>query len=163
MRVLLLGVAAALTMGACWASSPEKKVDLAAEGAQVHALNAGFNAAIQRKDIESVASIYAPDAALLWQNDPRMTGPQIRQAWAQAFGLPGFALRLQSNRIIVAQAGDLALDEGTLELELPGPMGVVQQPGKYLVVWKKMPEGWRLLNDVYNSDKPPAQLAAKGK
>ncbi len=158
-----LGIAAALSLGACWASSPEKMVDLPAEATALHRLNASFNAAIQRQDLAGVTRLYTPDAALLWQNDPRLTGPEIRQAWAQAFGLAGFALHIRSSRIIVAQAGDLALDEGTLELELPGPKGVVKHPGKYLVVWKKLPEGWRILYDVYNTDPPATKAAAATK
>ncbi len=159
----LLGIAAALGLGACWASPPEKQVDLPAEATAVHRLNASFNAAIQRQDLAGVTRLYTPDAVLLWQSDPRQTGPEIRQAWAQAFGLAGFALRIRSTRIIVAQAGDLALDEGTLELQLPGPKGVVTQPGKYLVVWKKLPEGWRILYDVYNMDRPATPATATGK
>ncbi len=164
MRVYaLLGVAAALTVGACGASRPEKTVDLAAEETAVRGLNAGLNDAIQRKDLDAIATAYAPGAALLWQNDPRLSGPQIREAWAQAFRTPGFALRLHSTHILVAEAGDLALDEGTLELELPGPKGAVAAPGKYLVAWQKTANGWKILYDVYNTDAAAAPAPATAK
>ncbi len=145
-----------LSLAACWASAPEERVDVAAERAAVAMLDSSLNAAIQRKDLPTVVSAYAPDAALLWQNDPRLTGPQIRDAWSQAFALAGFGLRLHSRVITIARAGDLALDEGALELDLPGPKGITTTPGKYLVVARKADGRWQILYDVYNTDPPPA-------
>ncbi len=161
--ILLLGIAV-VAAAACWASPPDRGTDAAAEAVAVRALDSTLNAAIQRRDLESVAAAYAPNGALLWQNDPRISGPAIRQAWAQAFGLQGFGLRLHSQMITVSRMGDIALDEGSLELELPGPGGVARTPGKYLVVWQKTDGAWKILYDVYNTDAAPTSpAAAKGK
>ncbi len=160
MRALLLSGLVALATAACWTSPALRKTDLASEAAAVRSLNSNLNDAIQRRDTQVVVAAYAPDGALLWQNDPRITGPGIRNAWAQAFGTPGFALRLHSQVVRVAEAGDYALDEGSLELEVPGPGGILRSAGKYLVVWRKVNGAWKILYDVYNTDAPPTARAA---
>jgi ketosteroid isomerase-like protein len=158
MRMILLSTVVAVAAAGCWAAPA--RVDRSAEAAAVRTLNFSLNAAIQRRDLATVVSAYAPGGALLWQDDPRLSGPQIREAWAQAFGVPGFALRLHSHSVTVSRAADLALDEGSLELELPGPNGIVKSPGKYLVVWQKQAGAWKILYDVYNMDPAPKPTAA---
>ncbi len=154
MQAKLLSAVVALVTVVCWAAPAGAQT--ADDEAAVRAANTRMDAAIQRQDVATIVAAYAPQGALLWEHDPRMSGPAIRQAWAQAFGLAGFGLHLHSRTIKVARAGDLALDEGTLELELPGPAGVVSHPGKYLVVWQTVDGAWKILYDVYNTDARPA-------
>lgn len=155
MRALAVLVLTGCGVVGCWAASPGAKVDLAAEADAVRAANAAVNAAIHRKDLQAVTAAYAPGAILLWQDERRITGAAIPTVWAQAFGAAGFALRLRSRTVTVAQAGDLALDEGSLEIDVPTPGGIRSLPGKYLLVWKKVGAGWKVLYDVYNTDPAP--------
>lgn len=161
MRALAVLVLTASGLIGCGGAAADVKVDLATEAGAVRVANAAVNAAIQRKDLHAVTAAYAPGAVLLWQNEPRLTGAQIPRAWAQAFGVAGFALRLHSRTVTVAQAGDLALDEGSLELDMPAPGGITTVQGKYLLAWRKVGGEWKVLYDVYNTDPaPPATSGA---
>ncbi len=160
MRATFLCAVAALTTVPCWASP--LRAQAADDAAAVRAANVAFDAAIQRRDVAAIVAMYARDGALLWQNMPRMSGPAIEQAWAESFGMQGFGLHIRSQTISVARAGDIALDEGSLQIELPRPQGVVTSQGKYLVVWRKVDGAWKILYDVYNTDAPPTAPAAAG-
>jgi ketosteroid isomerase-like protein len=57
--------------------------------------------------------------------------------------------------IQVAASGDLAVEEGNWTWSAPSPQGDQKDAGKYLVSWRKMAEGWRVTQDIWNSDQPP--------
>ncbi len=56
--------------------------------------------------------------------------------------------------IEVAVSGDLAYDRGTYELSMDTPQGRISDHGKYMAVWKKTAEGWKVVADIMNSDLP---------
>ena len=58
----------------------------------------------------------------------------------------------------VAQAGDMAYELGTYEIVMKDKKGKsTPQKGVYVVVWKKQADGsWKALEDIFNTDLPPA-------
>ena len=74
--------------------------------------------------------------------------------WAHLTALPGFALKFAPTKIEVAKSGDLAYDVGTFELNFNDAQGgAVTQVGKYTVVWKKQNKQWKVIIDMFNTDK----------
>jgi ketosteroid isomerase-like protein len=68
--------------------------------------------------------------------------------------MPGFSLRFAPTKIEVAKSSDLAYDVGTFELKLNDANGSpTTTMGKYVVVWKKQPDGHWKDADIFNTDK----------
>ena len=110
------------------------------------------------KNIERTLSFYADDASMFAPNAPIATGKQaIRAVWAPEFTNVGFAIHWQTTKIDVSRAGDLAYTHGSYDFTLNDARGKpVTDRGKYVVVWKKKPDGtWRAVADIWNSDLPP--------
>jgi hypothetical protein len=57
---------------------------------------------------------------------------------------------MRANTLNVWGNDQLLVEEGTLEVS--NNAGKVVDRGKYLVVWKKVDNEWRILRDMYNSD-----------
>ena len=67
--------------------------------------------------------------------------------------------------VAVEESGDLAYEEGTYSIKVPGSDGQsMQDVGKYVVVWKKGPEGtWQLHRDMLRiRTSPRPAIASNG-
>jgi uncharacterized protein (TIGR02246 family) len=116
-------------------------------------LEARWVKAVAAKDVAWIANLYAPDGRLMPPNAKAAVGRDaVRAAWTAMLGTPGFALTFAPAEVRVAKAGDMASDIGTWEQ--PGPDGKVGDQGKYVVVWKKLHGEWKVLADIFNSDRP---------
>ena len=76
------------------------------------------------------------------------------------------AANIVPDRIRVAQAGDLAFDEGHVDLEMDTPRGRARETVKYVVTWTKIDGAWKVACDMYNSNAPaapPPPSPGKGK
>jgi uncharacterized protein (TIGR02246 family) len=125
-------------------------------------LNAEFVAAFNAKDAAKLASFYTDDATLMPPNGPMVKGrPNIEAYWRGAFeqGLTTLQLRPMESAI----AGSQGFEAGTATVTLksgptqPGAAGsgaALTDTAKYVVVFKRTPEGWRMAYDIYNSDMP---------
>jgi len=121
---------------------------------------------IEAKDLEGVISYFADDALALYPNMPVIKGKDaIREAWTTMFAQPGFEMSGQPSKVEVSRAGDLAYVQGTYSQTMNDTTGKpVTDSGKYVVVYKKQPEGkWKLVIDMSNSDLPLAVPSKKNK
>ncbi len=115
---------------------------------------AWFQAGV-RLDAAAFSSYYAPDASLFPPNQPMVSGqPRIAAFWGEFFKQPGLAFSGGPAHIEAAKSGDLAYERGTFQLKVNGPDGKpATSVGKYVVVWKKQPEGkWKAYADIFNAD-----------
>jgi ketosteroid isomerase-like protein len=133
--------------------------DVAAVRQAIEANNAKFSAAAVQGDSVALAGMYADDAVLMIANMPAARG---REAIARAFGgmvsaMKLSALKLDTQDVIVA--GDYAVETGALDMTSQAKAKgakPVHEVGKYLVVWKKQPDGsYKILRDIDNDDAPP--------
>ena len=112
--------------------------------------------AYEKKDLEKPLSFISDEAKMFTPNMPILDGKEaIRKSIAYMFSLPGFNLAFNVTKVDVAQAGDLAYETGTYHLTLNDEQGKpTTTPGKYVVVWKKQPDGkWKVVADIFNADK----------
>ena len=111
-----------------------------------------FEQAFNAGDAEKVASFYAEDAAVFAPDAARIDGRQaIRDFWAGAIngGVRDLDLKVDE----VHEAGDMAVDVGTLTMTAPAAEGGgrTDLAGKYIVVWQRGQDGtWRLYRDIWN-------------
>ncbi len=97
-----------------------------------------------------VEAFYAEEAVVLPPNQPMVSG---RASIMELFqGLFGAGLRDAALEIVrVDESGDLAAELGKYTLTI----GTAQDKGKYLVVWRRQPDGaWRAIADMFSSDSP---------
>lgn len=132
----------------------------AAQSAQagIEAALVEFAEAFNSKDAAAVAAHYTEDAAVLPPDAARVDGREnIEKFWRGAMdaGLTDLALKA----VEVEESGDLAYEVGTFTFKAPGEGGALAEAaGKYIVIWKKEPDGaWRLHRDIWNGD--PAKAA----
>ena len=110
-----------------------------------------FEQAFNRGDAAAVAALYTEDAALLPPGADMVTGRQgARALWQGAYE---FGARNLSLRPVSFEAyGDAAGREiGRFALDAPVQgRRTARVEGKYVVVWKKTADGWRLDTDIWN-------------
>ena len=150
-------LAVALTVS-CGTSTPP--VNKETEEQSIRGLEMQWSVAANKKDLNAVIALYSPQGTAAWPDAPAVHGPEaIRAAWDEIFKTPGLVLRFIPERIDVADAGDIAVDFGSVESEFDGPNGHVQDVAKYLVIWQKRNGEWKVLYDSFNSNKPAAPAA----
>ena len=149
----LLCTAVLATLAACSPAAPA--VDVAQEAEAIRALDADFAAKANKADWAGVAAHYAADALLMPPNMKSIAGSAgIQQYWSAT--PPGTTVELVPTSVTVSASGELATDVGTFKVTVPVPGGSpVVDEGKYVVTWTKGAGGWRISNDIWNSDLPP--------
>lgn len=113
-----------------------------------------FTAAFNKGDIAAVALMYATDAKLLPPDNKIVEGrANIQNFWS---GASTAGLKLVSlTPVDVTVAGNLAVETGKYVTTIPGAGGAtLTNEGKYVVVWRREGRGWKIIRDIFNSDKP---------
>lgn len=164
-KSLLLLSVTALLLPACQVS--EKPANDAAEmnnsavldtGADEQAIRGHVDRWLQlvkAKDAAGIAELYAEDGAVMPPNAPIGKGrAAIQQTWAAMMATPGFDLTFVPEQVIVSSSGDMALDRGTYSLSIAPEGGAQSDTGKYVVVWRKIGNEWKVAADIFNSDLP---------
>jgi ketosteroid isomerase-like protein len=109
-----------------------------------------FNA----KDADRLADGYwSDDARLLPPNHPQVDGLSAIRDFIQGMFDAGFGdLTLDTRQI--ETSGELTYGIGRYTMALRPPAGEpVRDQGKYLVVYRRQPDGgWRVIADMFNSD-----------
>lgn len=130
-------------------------VDQETVAAAIEQAGARFADLFNRGAIDTLATMYATDAIVLPPNtDPVRGLDSIRTFWAGARqqGLKAVQLRMTD----VAVSGDFAVETGAYTLTIqPGSGTAMTDRGKYVVVWRRQPDGsWKLFRDIFNTNMP---------
>lgn len=109
------------------------------------------------KDLDAFVAYFTDDAAELMPNAPLFSGkPAIKEALKPLMSDPNFSLTFIPNRVEVSKSGDLAYTQGPYQMSFSDMRGnKFQDEGKYLTVWRKLPDGtWKAVEDTFMSDLP---------
>jgi ketosteroid isomerase-like protein len=125
---------------------------------QIEAVNGQFADAFARRDVAALGALYATDA----QAFPPGLGPvagraSIQDMWKGFLAMP--VGRIQLLTVEVDGNGETAWEEG--RYTLVGQNGATMDVGKYVVIWKHQPDGWKLYRDMWSSN-TPQQAAPAG-
>ncbi|HEY4328069.1 MAG TPA: hypothetical protein VGN20_29055 [Mucilaginibacter sp.] len=100
---------------------------------------------------ESIVNLYTEDACLLVPNTPAICGGG---ALAKDFKDTYASGKIKGVKFVTLNVyGDgkaYVTEEGTWQVF--DPEGRVLDDGKYLKLWKKTKEGWKIFRDLFNSD-----------
>jgi len=162
-RLYLMGVLVSslvvigLTL-ACQQPPPPSPPDTrAVDERAIREADAAASRAFAAKDVEASVGFYADDALWLAPNAPMQTGKEaIRKSTSEMMATPGLALSWQASKVEASRGGDLAYSIGTYQGTMNDAKGKpVTDRGKYVLVWKKQPDGrWKIVADIGNSDLP---------
>jgi uncharacterized protein (TIGR02246 family) len=123
---------------------------------QIEALNAKAMDAFRRRDAVALGDSFAPDGKFLGAHQPIAVGrAEIAKAWSALMALPNVSAHWGSREVEVALSGEVAIELGTYSLAFDGPTRRIEDVGKYIVVWRKEGETWKIVADMINSDLPP--------
>jgi uncharacterized protein (TIGR02246 family) len=126
-----------------------------ADADAIRSLSNQWTDAIIAKDVDKILSLYAPDAVQLRANIPIMSGQEAIRAWYKSW-LSDTTLTYTASTIAVdvAESRDFAYERGTYHISQNTPKGRVDEPGKYLTIWKKIDGEWKAVIDMSNPDNP---------
>jgi len=151
-RVLALGQPDLSSGGGC-----ARRADIAAEQQTIRELEKKWVQAVAAKDTTAIGNVYADDGEFLPPGAPRVSGrAAVRSAWAGILKAPNLSLTFESSKVVVSSAGDLAVATGPYKLGLDGPKGQrIADAGKFVEAWTRVNGEWKVLCNIFNSDKPP--------
>lgn len=94
------------------------------------------------------------DALLLPPGAPIVRGATaIRQALQGLIDQGVERLELRTERLDIAKDTAYEVGFATVHIRLPDGQAI-QDPGKYVVVWKRQGADWKVVVDMFNSDTP---------
>lgn len=153
MRISLLSLAflSTIVLAGCESEARE-----AAEHAdvtpEIEAVNDSFEQAWRQGDAEGLTALYTSDAMLMPPNSPTLTGTEaIRGLWSSFIGSGAGTIELTTGEVVGDEA--MAHEIGTWVIR--DSTGASVDNGKYIVIWKHTPEGWKFHRDMWSSDNPP--------
>lgn len=125
--------------------------DVAALKSTIESVNARFAEAVSRRDVAAIGQLYAAEAQAYPPGLAIVSGrPAIQDMWKGLLSMP--VGRLQLRTVDVDGNGQTAWETG--RFTLVGTNGSTMDDGKYIVVWKHEPDGWKLYRDMWSSDTP---------
>jgi uncharacterized protein (TIGR02246 family) len=125
----------------------------------IHAMDEEFMRLLAAGDLKQLtANFYAEDAHFLPPNLPAFVGrPAIQKALEGLIAAGVNQLILRTDKIEVS--GDVTYAIGRYQSTIKPAAGAeIHDEGKYLVVYRRQPDGqWRAVADMFNSDLPAPQ------
>ena len=124
--------------------------------ANLRAADRAWLKACSTKDVAKSVAFFDKQGSMLVPNSPVATGKAIARLFAKGFALRDYKLTWHPNKVGVARSGDLGYTSGKYQLSFTDEQGrTVRDKGKYLMVWKRQPDGaWKVLFDTSSSDLP---------
>jgi uncharacterized protein (TIGR02246 family) len=139
-------------------AAPQQQDTTAEARSGIEATISDWMTAISQDDAAGVAACYTQDAELLPPNEGIVRGREAVQAWFQGGIDAGLDVRLEIQELEVY--GDTGYEVG--KATVMGPDGQTIDDSKYIVIWKKVGDAWRMHRDIFNSNLPlpaPAEEA----
>ena len=115
--------------------------------------NQSFMTTFASGDAKGLAAFYTADGQLAPPNSDVVTGHEaIAGFWqgAMEMGLKGVSLETAE----LDEYGDTAVEQG--RYQITDGEGNVADRGKYLVIWKRDGDEWKLHRDIWNTSMPGA-------
>lgn len=162
--VIAIAALASLPLAGC-TQGAKASADTAAIEQSIKAQEAQWEKDYNTKDLNGLAGHYAEDAALGSPGDKLATTEvDRRKLLAPLVDDPNLKVSFASDRVQVAQSGDLAYSRGHYSMTTTDKATgkPATSDGTYLTVWQKQSDGsWKAAEDFITPGPAPAQTAAK--
>ena len=122
----------------------------------IEANTSQFVEAFNKGDAAAVANMYTMDARVLPPYGEMVEGrANIQKFWQSTMSAGAKMVSLET--VHVETQGNVAVEIGRYTSTLPGAGGTTTtDKGKYVVVWKREGESWKLAVDIFNTSIPTA-------
>jgi ketosteroid isomerase-like protein len=147
MKVAVVAALVALVASPCVAQTAADQIEKA-EQQYLKAVNEGDAAVLARMSTER-AILLPPNAEMIEGREA------IKEYWRSVFAAGLKDVSLRTVRVDEYGGGDAAREIGRVRLNAPMPRDVLE--GKYVIVWRKMGEGWLLDSAIWNFTRPAFQ------
>lgn len=127
------------------------KADTTADSAPFHDFNDRFNAAAAVGDVDAMLSLYAGDSLWIAPNAPKVRGLDAPRATYEFVFENKAALSHTFDDIIGSDDGTLAVMIGAFDFAAPSLN--LSDTGTYLFVLSPKDGGWKVVADMFNSDR----------
>jgi ketosteroid isomerase-like protein len=116
--------------------------------------NLKFGEYVRRGDSKAISGLYNDGASLLPVGMKAIEGRKaIEEFWGGA--IKGMGLKDAILKTVeLVGSGDTLTERGEYILKLQAEGKAMEDKGKYLVVWKNSPDGWKLHWDMWTSNLP---------
>ena len=114
-----------------------------------------WDKASEAKSADGWLSFYSDDAIMMPPGGNMCKDKTSREeSIKKMFAIPGVSLRFQTNKVEVAQMGDLGYAVGVYQWTSKDASGKdYHETGKYCETWKKQSNGnWKCIVDIWNAD-----------
>ena len=119
---------------------------------EITARSAEWDAALNAKDVDALAALYTDDARIMPPNAAMSVG--VEGVRAEFGGMIDAGVSAKLTSIETSVSGNMGQNIGTFEISVGG---AIVDVGKFIETWERGDDGaWRISNDIYNSDNPPA-------
>lgn len=123
---------------------------------EIRKIDKTYGLAFSKGDSSLFLSCYAPDACLMAANTPLLCGKNGLLAFYRAAYRMGIR-NVEFNTIaLYGQTDDYVTEQGSFDMF--DATGTSLGKGKFLVVWKKTAEGWKMFRDMFSNDAPPHSM-----
>ena len=109
------------------------------------------------RDTAAIAAIYAPNGSIMPPNAETVTGRDALEAFWVEFLASGNIIGIKGTEI--RASGNIGYRVGTYTIA--SPHNELIDKGKYVEVWHHLDDGWRLMYDIFNSDRAQPQAASE--
>jgi ketosteroid isomerase-like protein len=113
---------------------------------------AALEQAFNRQDLTAVVALFAEDAQILPQHGPAIRGRQEIEAYFKDSMIPNVTYDTDTE-MTLARA-DLGIEQGRYRMRNVRRGSDVEE-GKYLHVWRRAGNDWKLYRIIYNTDVEP--------
>ena len=108
--------------------------------------------AITRHDLAASVALFSDDAQILPQHGPAVRGRQEIEAYLNDWTTPKVTYDTDTELTLVR--GDLGVEQGRYRIRNVR-RGSDVEDGKYLHVWRRIGNDWKLYRIIYNTDVAP--------
>jgi uncharacterized protein (TIGR02246 family) len=155
MRTLLLSSLILVLAAAELAGATGDEAGAGAARKAIAATNLKFGEAVRQGNAAAIGALYAEDATLLPPASEIIKG----RAGIQEFWGGGLQMGIKDavlTTVGVSACGDTAIEIGTYALKIQpgGQADIIEDHGKYVVIWKKAEGTWKLSVDIWNTSIP---------
>jgi ketosteroid isomerase-like protein len=131
------------------------KTDTGSVKSSISWVNKSYGEAFAKKDSALLLNCYTADACIMAANSPILSGKTGILSFFK------FAYKVGVRNVVFTTQGLFGLtdqyvtEQGNYEMFDANNTSLGK--GKYLVLWMKTPDGWKMHRDMFNSDAPPMQ------
>jgi ketosteroid isomerase-like protein len=116
---------------------------------EISAANRRFMDCFRTGDRQGFAEMYTPDAVLMVPGIQTLEGHAGAAMLFDAMRSQGVTA-VELTTLELAAHGETAWERGSFKTQ--GADGTNAGTGRYIVIWKRTAQGWRLHRDIFNAD-----------